>query len=68
MRIITSERFYIKLIFTVFTVVTVNAYVFVCESCGKIFFMNEKEELLVHAVRKGHRKFRIEKVVVKVAV
>jgi len=49
-------------------VVAVKAYVFVCESCGKIFFLNEKEELLVHAVRKDHRKFRIEKVVVKVAV
>ena len=45
-----------------------KAYVFVCESCGRLFFLNEKEELLVHAVRKHHEKYRIEKINVELEV
>ena len=44
-------------------VVAVKAYVFVCLDCGKLFFLNEREELLVHALRRNHRCFRVVKVV-----
>jgi len=46
-------------------VVAVKAYVFVCLDCGKLFFLNEREELLVHAVRRNHRKFMLEKIEIK---